>query len=126
MTLPVYYQYKTKKGIETILVGMNKYERMHAIVRNNMKKFYYSLIAKKLKSKPLKGKVKTHYIYYYKNSLSDAPNVVAVIDKMFMDQLQNSKIIKDDNVLNYIGSSWEVGGQDKKNPRIEVKLFEVS
>lgn len=127
MTLPVYYQYKTQKGIETILVGMNKYERMHHIVRNNMKKFYYSLIAQNLrKTKTLTGKVKTHYTYYYKNPQSDAPNVVAVIDKMFMDQLQNSKIIKDDNVVNYIGSTWEVGGQDKLNPRIEIKLIEVS
>jgi len=125
ITLPVYYSHKTKKGIETILVGMNKYERIHHIVRNAMKKYYYSLIASKLKNVKIKGKVKTHYTYFYKNSQSDAPNVVAVIDKMFMDQLQNSKVIKDDNVLNYIGSSWEVGEQDKVNPRIEIRIFEV-
>ena len=125
ITLPVYYSHKTKKGIETMLVGMNKYERMHHIVRNTMKKYYYSLIASKLKNVKISGKVKTHYTYFYKNSQSDAPNVVAVIDKMFMDQLQNSKVIKDDNVLNYIGSSWEVGEQDKVNPRIEIRIFEV-
>ena len=126
ITLPIYYTYKTKKGIETILVGMNKYERMHGIVRNSMKKHYYSIIRSKLKNIKITGKVKTHYTIYYKNKLSDAPNIVAVIDKMFMDELQNSKIIKDDNVLNYIGSSWEVGGEDKKNPRIEIKVFEIT
>ena len=125
MTLPVYYTHKTKKGIETILVGMNKYERIDAFKRNNMKKYFYNLIAAKVKCHPLKGKVKTEYKYFYKNSQSDAPNVVAVIDKMFMDALQNINVIKDDNVLNYIGSSWSVGGQDKLNPRIEVTLIEV-
>lgn len=90
-----------------------------------MVKFYHSLICNKIKAKPLKGKVKTHYTYFYKNSQSDAPNIVAGIDKLFMDALQKSKVIKDDNVLNYVGSTWEVGGQDKVNPRIEVKLIEI-
>lgn len=89
-----------------------------------MKQHYYALIGKNLTKIPLKGKVKTEYTYYYKNSQSDAPNVVAVIDKMFMDALQEYGVIKQDNVTNYIGSSWSVGGQDKLNPRIEVRVIE--
>ena len=126
ITLPVYYSYKTKEGIETILVGLNKYERMYYIPRNEMKKYYYSLIKSKLKNIKINGQVKTHYTYFYKNSASDAPNVVAIIDKLFMDELQNSKVIKDDNVKHYIGSTWEVGSQDKDNPRMEIRIFEVA
>lgn len=126
LTLPVYYTHKAKKGTETILVGINKYERMHYQPRNKLKKHYYDIIKSKLNSKPLQGKIKTHYTYYYKNILSDAPNIIAIIDKLFMDQLQNSGVIKNDNVTNYIGSSWEVGGQDKKNPRVEVRVIEVT
>lgn len=125
ITLPVYYSHKTKKGIETILVGLNKFLQMHYIPRNEMKKYYYSLIKSKLKNIRIDGKIKTHYTYYYKNSTSDAGNVVAVIDKLFMDELQNSKVIKDDNVQHYIGSTWEVGGQDKDNPRVEIRIFQI-
>lgn len=121
MTLPVYY----KIGKKTILVGLNKYERMHFQPRNKMKQYYYYLIGKNLTKIPIKGKVTTEYTYYYKNVQSDAPNVVAVIDKMFLDALQEYKIISQDNVTNYIGSSWKVGGQDKLNPRIEVRVIEV-
>ena len=125
MTLPVYYTHKIKGKNITMLVGMNKYERLHHQPRNKMKQHYYSLIAKSLNEIPIKGKVKTEYVYYYKNVQSDAPNVVAVIDKMFMDALQENGIIKEDNVSNYIGSSWSVGGQDKLNPRIEVRVIEI-
>ena len=124
MTLPVYYTYIEKNKKKTILVGMNKYERMHHQPRNKMKQYYYSLIKRNLVKIQLKGKVKTEYVYYYKNSQSDAPNVVAVIDKLFMDALQINGVIKDDNVTNYIGSTWSVGGQDKLNPRIEVRVIE--
>lgn len=121
MTLPVYYKVDKK----TILVGLNKYERMHHHPRNKMKQYYYALIAKTLNKIPIKGKVKTEYVYYYKNSQSDAPNVVAVIDKVFMDALQENGVISEDNVTNYIGSTWSVGGQDKLNPRIEVRVIEI-
>lgn len=128
MDLPIYYTYQRKKSElpKTILVGLNEVYSMHHIHKNKMVKFYYTLIHAKLKKIKIKGKIKTHYTYFYKNSQSDAPNVVAVLDKIFMDALQKANIIKDDNVLNYIGSSWEVGGQDKKNPRLEVKIFEVT
>jgi Holliday junction resolvase RusA-like endonuclease len=125
MTLPVYYTRKVKGKLETILVGLNKYERMHHQPRNTMKRYYYGLIAKHLVNKAIKGKVKTEYTYFYKNAQSDAPNVVAVIDKLFMDALQENGIIKEDNVKNYIGSSWSVGGMDKENPRIEVRVIEI-
>lgn len=126
MNIPIYYTYHSKtKGVVTTIIGLNQIYNMHYMVRAKMVKFYHSLICNKIKAKPLKGKVKTHYTYFYKNSQSDAPNIVAGIDKLFMDALQKSKVIKDDNVLNYVGSTWEVGGQDKVNPRIEVKLIEI-
>lgn len=123
MTLPVYYKFPKNKN--KTLVSLNTYERLHHQPRNKMKQHYYDLIAKTLNKLPIKGKVRTEYTYYYKNIQSDAPNVVAVIDKMFMDCLQIEGVIKEDNVSNYIGSSWSVGGQDKLNPRIEVKVIEV-
>ena len=126
ITLPIYYTHKVKGKQKTILVGMNAYERMFYIPRNKMKKHFYSLIrvtARRLK--PIKGMVATHYTVFYKNKASDAPNIVAVIDKMLMDALQENGVIEQDNVQSYVRSSWEVGGQDTINPRIEIKIFEV-
>ena len=125
MTLPVYYTHKVKGKDKTILVGLNVYERMHHHPLDKMKKHYYALIAKNLNKILIRGKIKTEYTYYYKNKQSDAPNVVACIDKMFMDALQLNGVIKEDNVQNYIGSTWVVGGADKLNPRIEVKVVEI-
>ena len=126
--LPVYYTFQKKKYAEpsTILVGLNEVYKMHHIHKNKMTKWYYNLIFSKINRLKISGQIKTHYTYFYKNSQSDAPNVVAVIDKIFMDALQIKKTIKEDNVLNYIGSTWEVGEQDKLNPRIEIKIYEVS
>ena len=126
MTLPIYYTHIVKKKKETFLVGLNKYERLHFQPRNKMKQYYYALIRPKIAIKPIKGKIATHYTLYYKNKVSDAPNVVSVIDKMLMDALQEYGIIQQDNVQCYIKSSWEVGGQDKENPRIEVKISEMT
>lgn len=123
MILPVYYKFPRDKN--KTLVSLNKYERLHFQPRNKMKQVYYSLIAKTLNKIPLKGKIKTEYTYYYKNVQSDAPNVVSVIDKLFMDCLQLEGVIKEDNVLHYVGSTWSVGGQDKLNPRMEVRVIEV-
>jgi Holliday junction resolvase RusA-like endonuclease len=125
MTIPVYYTYRSKGKSHTVLVGLNQIYNMHYMVRSKMVKHFHHIISAKLKAVPVQGKVKTHYTYFYKNSQSDAPNVVSGIDKLFMDALQEVGVIKDDNVLNYIGSTWEVGGQDKVNPRIEVKLIEI-
>ncbi len=57
--------------------------------------------------------------------LSDAPNIVAVIDKFLLDALQESNVIENDNVQHYIRSSWEVVAQDRVNPRIEVEIKEI-
>jgi hypothetical protein len=98
---------------------------MHHHPLHKMKQHYYALISKNLTKHKIAGKVKTEYVYYYKNAQSDAPNVIAVIDKLLLDALQVNGIIKEDNVKNYIGSSWKIGCQDKNNPRVEVKIIEV-
>ena len=123
MNIPIYYQFPKDKN--PTLISLNKYERLHCIPRNSLKKYYYKLIGDKLNKQPLEGKIKTEYTYFYKNSLSDAPNVISVVDKIFMDCLQINGIIKDDNVINYTGSSWSVGGKDKENPRVEIRVIEV-
>lgn len=128
MTLPVYYTYQKKKDAKpiTILIGLNEVYSMHFSHRAKMIKWFHAQVKTKLGNAKIKGKIKTHYTYHYKNAASDAPNIVSVIDKMFMDALQENEVIEQDNVTHYVKSSWEVGKQDKNNPRLEVKIFEVT
>lgn len=92
-----------------------------------MKKYYYQLIRSKISTiKPIKGTFAIHYSLYYKNKISDAPNIIAVIDKILLDALQEYKKIENDNVQFYIGSSWEVVEQDRDNPRVEIVVSNIS
>ena len=121
ITLPIYYHDGKKKS----LVGMNKYERMHPHTLNKLKKHYYQLIRYLNKGEPISGQFRAKYTLFYKNPLSDAPNIVSVIDKLTMDGLQECGKIQNDNCKFYIGSEWEIGGRDVDNPRVEVEVFEV-
>ena len=120
LTLPIYFGTRKK-----YMIGMNWYSTSHYRARNNVKQEFHKMVDKILsKGYKLSSPIKTHYKVYYKNVLSDAPNVVAVIDKFLMDALQESGVIVNDNVQHYLYSSWEVVGQDKNNPRIEVAIME--
>ena len=120
LILPIYFGTRKK-----YMIGMNWYSTSHYRARNNVKQEFHKMVDKILsKGYKLNSPIKTHYKVYYKNILSDAPNVVAVIDKFLMDALQESGVIVNDNVQHYLYSSWEVVGQDKNNPRIEVAIME--
>lgn len=120
LILPIYFGTRKK-----YMIGMNWYSTSHYRARNNVKQEFHKMVDKILsKGYKLSSPIKTHYKVYYKNILSDAPNVVAVIDKFLMDALQESGVIDNDNVQHYLYSSWEVVGQDKNNPRIEVAIME--
>ena len=121
LVLPIYFGTKKK-----YLMSLNWLQDAHYRARNKVKQDFHEQIGKILINDKIsfKGSIRTHYKLYYKNKLCDAPNVVAVIDKFLLDALQEHNIIVQDNVQYYIASSWEVVGQDKSNPRIEVAIME--
>lgn len=120
LTLPIYGG-KRKK----FMLGMNWYGVAHFRTRNAVKQEYHVMIGKNLpKNFKLNSPLTAHYKLYYKNVRSDAPNIVAVVDKFLMDALQEHNVIVEDNVKHYIKSSWEVVEQDKDNPRVEVEVKE--
>ena len=126
ISLPIYYSSKVKGRQKLILVGMNIFMRMHYHPRNALIKHYYTLIKHQIRGvRSIKGKIAVHYSLFYKNKICDAPNVIAVIDKILLDALQEFGVIEQDDCQHYVKSSWEVVEQDRKNPRVEVTLFEV-
>ena len=121
LSLPFYIGVRVKK-----MLGMNWYAEVGRYQRAKVKRDYHVIVGKTLPDgAKLQCPIRTHYKVYYKNPVSDACNIIAVIDKFLMDALQEYGVISDDTVKHYVQSSWEVVGQDKDNPRIEVTIEEI-
>lgn len=126
--LPIYYtqEFKTKPN-KTSLVGMNLYRNAHHFLQNSMKKHFQDLVIEQLP--PVVEVIQQFtvtYKLYYKSPVCDASNVVALIEKFYLDSLKAHGTIIDDNVNYHTSSSWQVVAQDKTNPRIEVTIKELT
>jgi len=64
------------------------------------------------------------YSLYYKNPNSDPSNIVALIEKVSLDALQELGYVKNDNMKYHCGSNWRVIQVDKERPRCEIELKE--
>ena len=126
--LPIYYtqEFKTKPN-KTSLVGMNLYRNAHYFLQNNMKKHFQDLVIEQLPSVvEVVQQFTVTYKLYYKSPVCDASNIVALIEKFYLDAIKEHGLIIDDNVNYHISSSWQVIAQDKTNPRIEVTIKELT
>ena len=127
IVLPIYYiqEFKTKAN-KTHLVGMNLYRNAHHFLQNAMKKHFQELVLEQLPSVEQQLKQFTvNYKVYYKSSVCDGSNIVALIEKFYLDAIKTHGLISDDNVNYHLGSTWSVAGQDKENPRIEIAIKEI-
>ena len=128
VVLPIYYiqEFKTKAN-KTSLVGMNLYRNAHHFLQNAMKKYFQELVLEQLPSVEQQLKQFTvNYKVYYKSPVCDGSNIVALIEKFYLDAIKEHGLIIDDNVNYHISSSWQVIAQDKTNPRIEVSIKELT
>ena len=127
LTLPIYWvnEKKTKKST-THLVGENFFRNACYHIKNKMKKDYHELVHNQIVTQPKQPyeKFVMHYKLFYKNPSSDPSNVVSKIEKFVLDALKAEKVIVDDNVMHHTKSSYEVVGQDKENPRVEITVTE--
>lgn len=121
--LPIYWtqHFKTKND-KTVLVGMNWYRNAHFHAQNAMKKDFHELVHKQLTHTSIESTFKLNLGIYYKNSSCDGANIAALIEKFALDALQEEKVIVNDNVKYHLGTTWEVLGQDKDNPRCIVTI----
>ena len=127
VVLPIYYiqEFKTKAN-KTHLVGMNLYRNAHHFLQNAMKKHFEELVLEQLPSVEQQLKQFTvDYKVYYKSPVCDGSNIVALIEKFYLDAIKTHGLISDDNVNYHVGSTWAVLGQDKENPRIEIAIKEI-
>ena len=127
VTLPIYYtqEFKTKSN-KTSLVGMNLYRNAHHFLQNNMKKHFQSLVIEQLPAvAEVLQQFTVNYKVYYKSPVCDGSNIVALIEKFYLDAIKTHGLISDDNVNYHVGSTWSVAGQDKESPRVEIAIKEI-
>ena len=127
VVLPIYYvqEFKTKAN-KTHLVGINLYRNAHHFLQNAMKKYFQELVLEQLP--PVEQQLKqftVNYKVYYKSPVCDGSNIVALIEKFYLDSIKTHGLISDDNVNYHLGSTWSVAVQDKENPRVEIAIKEI-
>ncbi|MGD8305295.1 MAG: hypothetical protein PVF17_01455 [Ignavibacteria bacterium] len=123
ISLPIYYtkHYKTKPD-KTFYVGLNWFRNAYHHEINEVKKYYHSLVATYNNITAINGPYKLKMLVYYKNPSSDGHNAT-IVEKFFLDAIQELNIVKQDNVKYHLGTIWEVAGQDKDNPRMEIEII---
>ena len=120
ISLPIYW---TMPSGKTVLVGMNWYRNAHYFQQNQLKQEFHGLVGSQLEGiAPIKGQYRLDIKLYYKNTSCDSGNIVAMIEKITLDALQEFNIIENDNVKFHLGSCYTVVGQDKVNPRVEITI----
>lgn len=122
LVLPIYWT-KGKLKPKTSLVGMNLFRNQHHFDQAAMKRYFHDLVEQQLPTPlPTFDTYTMSYDIYYKSPVCDGSNIVALIEKFALDALVSAGIVPDDTVKYHLGSTWQISGQDKLNPRIEVTI----
>lgn len=74
----------------------------------------------------IEGQYRLYIRFYYKNPSCDGSNVCSLMEKAALDALQAYGAVVNDNVSKHIGTTWELVGQDKGNPRAEIQVQSVN
>ena len=124
ITLPVYWvNEKVRTKSTKHLISSNWFRNAHFHVKNKVKQHFHDLVKRKVRGfEKINEPYTTKYVYYYKNKGSDGSNVVSMLEKFFLDGLQDAGIVPEDNVLFHSSDGFRCV-EDKKNPRIEIEVY---
>jgi len=121
--LPIYYTqvFKTKDD-KVWLVGDNAFRNWHYFLKNEVKQHYHKCVGRQVNSTVLTGQYKLLMDVYLKNPNSDGSNVASRMEKFTLDALQECGVVVDDSSKYHMGTTWELKGIDKLDPRVEIVL----
>lgn len=110
---------------KTLALNMNVYRNAHFQSLNKAKVNFKEHMRSQIEPLPVMQDIAVRYrLFVGSKRLCDVTNVCCVVDKFFMDALVELGKLPDDNYehLKYI--SYEFGGYDKGNPRVEIIIEE--
>ena len=117
---------RVRVGKKWFVLNLNQYRNTHFHVLNKAKVVYKEVIAGQIEFLPQFQKVIIHYMLFPRDKrLCDLDNVLSIHAKFFQDALVEYSRIQDDNYLYIVGSTFELGKIDRKNPRVEAKIQEI-
>lgn len=111
---------------KTLALNLNVYRNAHFQSLNKAKVNFKEHMAQQIEPLPeMKGVSIRYRLFVGSKRLCDIANVCCIVDKFFMDALVEMGKLPDDNYeyLKYI--SFEYGGYDKGNPRVEIIVEET-
>lgn len=108
-----------------MLVSLNAYRNWHYHISNKFKKEFTELVHNQLTGEKIPSPYILEIVLFYKNKRCDGGNIVNLIEKVVLDALQEADVTTEDAVEHHVGTAWEIGGQDKENPRCEITITHI-
>lgn len=110
---------------KSLALNLNVYRNAHFQSLNKAKVNFKTHMAEQIEPITPMNKVRVKYILFVGSKrLLDIANVCTVVDKFFMDALVEMGKLPDDNYEHLTNITFEYGGYDKTNPRVEIILEE--
>lgn len=114
------------KADKKFYINLNQYRNAHYHTLNSAKIAFKEDIQKQIQQLPRLNTIKLRYnVFAPTKQLIDTNNVASIADKFFCDALVEAGKLEDDNYQYLIFTSFEFGGIDKGNPRVEVEIEET-
>lgn len=114
-------------GRKKYTININPYRNWHYHTKNKVKKAYQDLALAKIYKLPKMDKFKLEFKFIKgTNVRTDRDNFCDLHAKFFCDALTVNGIIPDDNDDHLISKSNCSGPIDRKNPRMEITIYDLS
>jgi len=114
-----------KKKIKRYYINLNSYRNWHFIVSNNIKKKYKEAADGQIKDLKFNNKIRLKFVLWKRDKRRiDRANPLSIHEKFFCDALTEAKCIPDDNDDFIVSTTYETGGIDKANPRVDIHIYE--
>ena len=108
------------------ILNINNYRNAHHHVLAKSKREYFNAVRSQILRLPGWKKVAVAFVIYPKTARRmDISNVLSIHDKYLMDAVTTLGKLDDDNHHHYCRCSYEYGGIDKNNPRVEARFIDL-
>lgn len=124
--LEVVYATSKKKGDLVFRLNLNVYRNTHRFTLHKAKLAYAQIMSSQVNSLPRLNQIEIKYVIFTgSNRKVDIMNICSIVDKFFCDVLTEHFKIVDDNYKYVPKCSFEFGGIDRNNPRVDIHIKEI-
>ena len=124
--LEIQYGWDKEGRPKIFSLNMNIYRNFNRFSLGKAKDAYSVLMSEPVKELPWFNRIEIRYVLFTGSKRKvDVSNICAIVDKFFCDVLTKEKKLSDDNYSILPKVSYEFGGIDVNNPRVEIYIKEL-